>query len=197
MNFTMYMSQPASPRGHKRERRSLDEDSSSDEGEKDDEGDPQSKKVKHSDPTDGAVESREDDDVEDASLASSKPTRGRKKSNGDSQKNGMMKLPVKQKKDTEEVTPKRKRGRPAKSSKPPVPEEVEHSEDSAAAATKQEETMDKAKGKKLLVDKQLAKKDNQDVQKTLPEMFRKKPVRGLKVGSEEAGKDDAQEGNKV
>ncbi|BBN05523.1 sister chromatid cohesion protein PDS5 [Marchantia polymorpha subsp. ruderalis] len=188
--------QPASPRGHKRERRSLDEDSSSDEGEKDDEGDPQSKKVKHSDPTDGAVESREDDDVEDASLASSKPTRGRKKSNGDSQKNGMMKLPVKQKKDTEEVTPKRKRGRPAKSSKPPVPEEVEHSEDSAAAATKQEETMDKAKGKKLLVDKQLAKKDNQDVQKTLPEMFRKKPVRGLKVGSEEAGKDDAQEGNK-
>ncbi|KAL2634564.1 hypothetical protein R1flu_006043 [Riccia fluitans] len=192
--------QPASPRGQKRERRSLDEESSSDEGEKHDETEFQPKKPKHSEAVDGEVK-HEDDDVENASHANSKPGRGRKKSNGESHKNGPTKIPSKQKKEVEEAAPKRKRGRPAKNTpvKPTVTEDmVEHSDDTGPSSTKEEEPVEKAKGKKQVVEKpSSAKKDNQDLQKTLPEIFKKKPVRGLKVGPEELSKDDGEEGNKI
>ncbi|KAL3693850.1 hypothetical protein R1sor_007501 [Riccia sorocarpa] len=190
--------QAASPRGQKRERRSFDEESSDEEGEKHEEADVPAKKPKHTDTGDGESR-RDDEDVENVPHANSKPGRGRKKSNGETHKNGPAKVPPKQKKEVEEAAPKRKRGRPAKNpvAKPSVIEDqVEQSDDSGPSTTRQEESAEKVKGKKQLVAKAPpTKKDDQDLQKTLPEMFKKKQVRGLKIGSEEPS--DAEEGNKI
>ncbi|CAM6113881.1 unnamed protein product [Calypogeia fissa] len=150
--------QPSSPRGHKRDRRTLDGDSSDEENEKDEAGDAHAKKSKHSEPTDvsGTETVKDETPV--------KQSRGRKKVNGDNQKNGIVKVIKELKKDEEDPSPKRKRGRPKGSGNKPK-ETVEASEDSASKARKQE-------GRKQLLDnmaleKESAKKksDGQEVSK--------------------------------
>lgn len=137
--------QPSSPPGNKRDRRTLDGDSSDDENEKDEAGDPHAKKSKHSEPADEAGTEPVKDET------SAKQSRGRKKVNGDNQKNGIVKV-IKEAKDEEEPSPKRKRGRP-KGSGTKASAIAEASEDSASKARKQE-------GRKQLLDSTPTEKES-------------------------------------
>lgn len=148
--------QPSSPRGNKRDRRTLDGDSSDEENDKDQEGDPQAKKSKHSDPTDeaGAEPAR----VETAA----KQPRGRKKANGDNQKNGIVKVAKEADKEEQEMSPKRKRGRPKGSGTKANNASAEASDVSASKARKQEGSSEKGKGKQHLLDKVFSPKELSD-----------------------------------
>jgi hypothetical protein len=139
--------QPSSPRGNKRDRRTLDGDSSDEENNKDEEGDAVVKKSKLSASTDEAGSEPAKDDT-----AAKEPV-GRKKVNGDNQKNGIVKASKESKKAEEEPSPKRKRGRP-KGSGNKAKQAAVLASGSASKAQKQEE----AKGQKQPVESTVAEK---------------------------------------